>query len=56
MRFTPAQCEKEGCGNLPKHIIVNHGLGWMWVACDDHEATKSDLELSVALPLPPPPP
>lgn len=53
MRFTPKQCEKEGCSHLPTFIIVDHQHGWMWVACADHEAEKADHEQSCALPMPP---
>jgi len=56
MRGNFQQCEKEGCDKTPKHIIVDHGRGWMWAACDDHEASKAEGELSTLLPIPDPPP
>lgn len=55
MRFSPTQCEKEGCDNKPTFIVINRRQGWMWVACADCEATKAAEELSVALPMPPEP-
>lgn len=55
MRYTPDQCEKEGCSHKPTFIVVNPLRGWMWVACADHEAEKTEEELSTALPAFPPP-
>ena len=55
MRMSP-QCEKEGCTNLPKWFIHFVERGWVWLACDEHEAVKEPGELSVAIPFPPPPP
>lgn len=54
MRYSPEQCEKEGCSELPTFIVVNHKHGWMWVACPTHEAEKSPEEASVLIPEPPP--
>jgi hypothetical protein len=54
MRYSPEQCEKEGCAAVPTFIIVDRKRGWMWVACPDHEAEKSPEEASVPLPEPVP--